>query len=278
MGPTLDVIQQAVTDLQKLTVEAQSQLRIIVNLQVRAASQDQLALDVLSRLSRARQYLDGRLFERDSLPLWQASQRREMGENNEFYLNASTRLLSIRSFAMQTQGALAVLGLLFLLSLFGTYHLHLRSRSMQATAPEQQEVLHFARHWIALALLPPLLGASARPFGAAAADRDGDFAVLHPYPHPAAAHSPRFRLLLYCVAVGVRAERLCGVGLFTPCTARSTVRHKLSGFSAIYFSHSALTYFCGRWGHALSPSARLRRDVLLFWCWDFHWLPNCSAT
>jgi hypothetical protein len=124
LGPTLDVIQQSVTDLHKLTAQVQDQLRVLVNLQVRAGSQDQLALDVLYRLNKAQQDQDSRLFERDSLPLWQVSQRREEGESKDIYLNASTRLLAIRAFAVQTRVALILLAMFLFLSWFGAYRLY----------------------------------------------------------------------------------------------------------------------------------------------------------
>lgn len=202
LGPTLDVIEQAVSDLQKLTLQAQSQLRIIVNLQVRAASQDQMAIDVLGRLVRARAHLDGKLFDRDSLPLWQAGERRAMGENKEFFLSASTRLVGIRAFVLQTKGALFGLALLLLLSLFASYSLHVRTRGMQAETQQQAEVLHIARHWIALGLLAPLLCAyllaPLAPLPLIGLVILLSFIpiliLLPPFIHP------RVRLLLYCLA------------------------------------------------------------------------------
>ena len=157
LGPALDVIQQSVTELRKLTVQVQDQLRVLVNLQVRAASQDQLALDVLYRLNKAQQDQDSRLFERDSLPLWQVSQRRQEGEATDIYLNASTRLLAIRAFAMQTRGPLVLLAVLLFLSLFGAYRLHIAARQSQPTDDQSTLMQHLARHWIALGLLPAML-------------------------------------------------------------------------------------------------------------------------
>ena len=157
LGPTLDVIQQSVTDLQKLTVQAQDQLRVLANQQVRAASQDQVCLDVLYRLNKAQQDQDSRLFERDSLPLWQINQRRQEGEASGIYLTASARLAGIRAFALQTRGAVALLTLLLLLSLFGAYRLRVATRSLQSADTQSAQVANVARHWMALGLLPPLL-------------------------------------------------------------------------------------------------------------------------
>jgi small-conductance mechanosensitive channel len=157
LGPAQDVIQSSVTRLQQLMTQAQGQLRVIVNLQVEAANQDQAALDVLDELQRAREFQDSRLFERDSLPLWQLSQRRQLGENGHVYLAASTRLLGIRAFAAENAGALVALALLGLFALAAAFRLHLLTRDLRAETPEQRQLQHIARHWIAAGLLPPLL-------------------------------------------------------------------------------------------------------------------------
>src|SRR5271165_677166 len=157
LGPTLELIRQSLTDLKALTTQAQNQLKTIVNLQVRAATQDQIALDLLDRLSKAHESLDRRLFERDSLPLWRLSERRQMGETSEAFIPASQRLAGIRSFASQVKGALVFLFLLLLLSLFGAYRLRLATRRLQPATPRQEEILEITKHWVALGLLPPLL-------------------------------------------------------------------------------------------------------------------------
>jgi small-conductance mechanosensitive channel len=157
LEPTVDVIKKALADLRRVNTQAQEQLKAIVNLQVRAASQDQLALDSLDRVSKAREYLDRKLFQRDSLPLWRVQQRRQMGENSDFFTAASQRMLGIRAFAAQAKGALVFFFALLLLSLFGAYRLHLAARGVQAETPRQAEALRILRRWPALGLLPPLL-------------------------------------------------------------------------------------------------------------------------
>ncbi len=157
LGPTLDVIQQAVHNIQQLQAQAQDQLRVIVNLQVRAASQDQLALDSIDRLTKAQGHLEGRLLERDSLPLWQLGRRRDVGESNELFTSAGARLRGIRAFSRDTRGALAGLLVLLLLSLFGAYRLHLATRGVQPATAEQDKALRITHHWFALGILPPLL-------------------------------------------------------------------------------------------------------------------------
>jgi small-conductance mechanosensitive channel len=100
LEPTVAVIKQALSDLGRLTAQAQEQLRTIVNLQVRAATQDQIAIDTLDRVNKAREYLDARLLERDSLPLWRLHQRRALGDANEFYAAASERGLGALNFEL----------------------------------------------------------------------------------------------------------------------------------------------------------------------------------
>jgi len=202
LGPTLDVIEKAVTDLQQLTASAQNRLRTIVNLQVRAATQDQMAADVLGRLDRKRESLNGKLFERDSLPLWELGQRREAGENKEVFAASANRLTVIRVFASQVRGALVGLFLLLVISLFGAYRLHRVTEAMKPETDQQAEVRHIAHHWIALGLLPPLLLAyllaplAPLPLiGLAILVSFVPMLVLLPR-----LIQPRFRLLLYCVA------------------------------------------------------------------------------
>ncbi len=202
LGPTLDVLKKSVSDLQKVTKHAQDQLRVIVNLQIRAASQDQLAIDVLDRLQKAREYVDSRVFERDSLPLWEVGQRRQLGENKEAFQSATNRLLGIRAFISQTGGAIIGLLILLVFCLGGAYQLSLRTRGKRPETEGQAEALHIARHWIALGVLPPLLLAyllaPLAPLSLVGLVILASFVpiliLLPPLIHP------RFRLLLYCIA------------------------------------------------------------------------------
>ncbi len=157
LGPTLEVIRQGLSDLQRMKTQAQDQLKTIVNLQVRAASQDQLVLDTMDRLSKALEHLDRRLLERDSLPLWQFSGLRQMDKKSELVVGAPERLLNIRAFATQTKAGLAFFFVLLLLSTFGAYRLYLVTRHVQPTTVRQAEVVQICRHWLVLGLLPPLL-------------------------------------------------------------------------------------------------------------------------
>ena len=157
LGPTLTVIKQSANAIQTLLGQSQDQLRVIVNLQVRAGSEDQMALDSIDRLTKAETSLEGRLFQRDSLPLWRLAERREMGESPEFFASAATRLRGIRAFARDSGGAITALAIFLLLSLFATYHLRKAVRGVRAADDEQARVLRLTKHWVALGFLPPLL-------------------------------------------------------------------------------------------------------------------------
>lgn len=202
LGPTLDVLKKSVSELQRLTKHGQDELRVIVNLQIRAASQDQLAIDALDRLQKAREYADSRVFERDSLPLWQVEQRRQVGENKELFQTASNRLIGIRAFVVQTGGTIICLLIFLALCLVGAYHLNVRTRAMLPQNEEQAEALHIARHWIALGVLPPLLFAyllaPLAPLSLIGLVILASFIPILILLPPLIR--PRFRLLLYCIA------------------------------------------------------------------------------
>ena len=157
LEPTLDVIRDAVRGIQTTTSQAQDSLRMIVNLQVSAADQHQLALDVLDRLAKAHAQVKDHMLKRDSLPLWQVFLRRQQGETPDFFRNASVRLIGIESFARENLGTFFTLAVLLLLSLFGAYRLSVRTRGIQPAGELQASALAIARHWFALGFLPPLL-------------------------------------------------------------------------------------------------------------------------
>ncbi len=85
---------------------------MIVNLQVIAANQHQLALDVVDRLGDARAQLKEHVLQRDSLPLWQLVVRRQQGETPDFYANTSARIIGIKSFVRENSGVFVLLAAL----------------------------------------------------------------------------------------------------------------------------------------------------------------------
>jgi len=157
LGPVLDLIGQSVNDIQQLKTRAQHNLRTIVNLQVQAAAQDQIALEIVDRLDKASAHLDERLLERDSLPLWRVGLRRQQGEKELFVSTIATRMIGIRAFFREHVGAIVGLCLIWLLSLFGAYRLHAATRHLQPKDDQQAQALSIVHHWFALAVLPPLL-------------------------------------------------------------------------------------------------------------------------
>jgi potassium efflux system protein len=157
LGPVLDLIRESVRNIEELRTQTQSLLRTLVNLQVRSATQDQMALDVLDRLSSAQDRSKRSVFERDSLPLWQVATRREAGEPPDFFVMAKNRLQSIQTFAWENIGALIGLVLLSLVCLAAANRLYKATRTLETTEADLARVQAIACHWIALGLLPPIL-------------------------------------------------------------------------------------------------------------------------
>lgn len=158
LGPTLDVIRDAVKSIQTTKAQTQDQLRVIVNLQVSAANQHQLALDITDRLAKSRTQMKDRVLQRDSLPLWQIFLRRQQGEQPPDFLgNRRARMIGIESFVRENLGTFFFLGLLLLFSLFGAYRLAVSTRGMEPAGKPQASALAITQHWFALGLLPPVL-------------------------------------------------------------------------------------------------------------------------
>ncbi len=257
LGPTLGVIDRALEDLRRLNAQAQEQLKTIVNLQVRAASQDQLALDTLDRLSKAHQNLEGRLLERDSFPLWQVRQRRQIGETNDLYVSASARMVGIRTFAAEAKGALAWLFILLLLSTFGAYRLHLATRHLQPATERQAQVVQIAKHWIALGLLPPLLFAyllaPSAPLPLIGAAILLSFIPILILLSPLI--QPQFRTLLYCLAGVYTVSAFIVWAGFSPFVKREVQ-------FAIYLAVVVLFAYLVRPSHLSRPAQATRLRAL----------------
>jgi potassium-dependent mechanosensitive channel len=157
LGPTLDVIRETTKAIQTAKAQAQELLRVIVNLQVTAASQHQLALDTVERLVTARAELKDHIGQRDSLPLWQVFLRRQQGETPDFFGSASARMIGIESFSRENAVPFFALALLLVLSLVGAYRLSAGTRGFQPASELQAKALAITQHWVALGILPPLL-------------------------------------------------------------------------------------------------------------------------
>lgn len=157
LGAALGLIKQSVGGIQTLKLKAQEQLRMLVNMQVHAADQDQLALDVLERLSDASLRVRSHLLQRDSLPLWHLGERRQNGENVELTHIMVNRVGSIRAFAAEKKGPLTVLFLLLVFCLFVTYRLREAVRGYHPRDETEAQAIGIVQQWVALAMLPPLL-------------------------------------------------------------------------------------------------------------------------
>ena len=222
LGPTLDVIRDAVKNIQTTQKQAQDLLRFIVNLQVTAASQHQLALSMLNQLEKSRLELKRRVFKRDSLPLWQVFLRRQQEEPPEILQNATARVVGIEYFARENSAMFAVLAVLLLLSLFGAYKLSVATRGIKPASDLQTSALEITQHWVGLGLLPPLLlGMLLAPYAPlpliGLAILISFYSILTLLPP---LIERRFRIPLYCV-VGVYFFNaiLIWVGL-SPATKR----------------------------------------------------------
>jgi small-conductance mechanosensitive channel len=226
LGPTLDVIRDAVKSIQATKTRAQDRLLVIVNLQIRAANQHQLALDTLDQLAQARKRLAGHVTRRDSLPLWQIFLRRQpSAESADSLPDTQSRIVSIKLFTRENAGIFAVLGVLFSLWLFAAYRLYRATRDAQPGNELQAQAVEILRHWVALGLLPPLLLAfRLSPFaplplvGAAVVLSFFSILVLLP-----PLIEPGFRPLLYCL-VGVYVFNATLVWLtLSPATKREVL-------------------------------------------------------
>ncbi len=261
LGPTLDVIRDAVKSVQTTKARARDLLRLIVNLQVRAANQHQLALDMVDRLAQARKEVTGRVLRRDSLPLWQISLRRQQpGEEMGFFRNTRARMISIELFSRENAGIFAGLAVVLLLWLFAAYRLSRAARKIYPADELQAQAVEILRHWLAFGLLPPLLLAfRLSPFAPlpliGAAILLSFFSILVLLPP---LIEPGFRPLLYClVAVYVFNAALAWVTL-SPATKREVL------FLALTAAIAAFSWFLRPLRVAATEDKGIRHRFLIF--------------
>ena len=224
LGPVLDLIAQSVAGIQTLKSQTENQLRSIVNLQVQAGNQDQLALDVLDELNQANSRVNHSLLYRDSPPLWQLAGQPAQGEVIDVYQTPSARFLSMRAFAREHNGGLAVFVVLLFVSLFGAYRLRATTRHIQPENDEQAKVLRIVRQWFALGLLPPLFfcfvlapSAPVPLIGLSVLAAFIPILILL----PPLIEKP-LRVLLYCVAGVYFLNALISWAAFSPAHKRET--------------------------------------------------------
>ena len=153
----IQLIRDNLDSLRNMRARATQQLQSTVKLQIALAAQEQVAADVLTRLGGAQDIFAERLFERDSLPFWHLSARRQQGENPSLYHSARARWISIGRFAQDRPGLVIFLLVLFCLSLLVTYRLHRATRGDALEAAVSGEAALLIQRWVALGLLGPLL-------------------------------------------------------------------------------------------------------------------------
>jgi small-conductance mechanosensitive channel len=261
LGPTLDVIRDAVKNVQATKALAQDRLRVIVNLQVSAATQHQLALDTLNRLAQVRKQMAGRVFRRDSPPLWQIFLRRQQqGESVDFFHNTGARVISIELFTRENAGIFVLLAVVLCLWLFFAYRLNRATRNVHPATELQAQAVEILRHWVAFGLLPPLLLAfrlsplAPLPLiGAAVLLSFFSILVLLP-----PLIEPGFRPLLYClVAVYVFNAGMAWV-TFSPATKREVL------FVALTAAIVAFGWFLRPLRVAMTEEKGIRHRFLIF--------------
>ncbi len=157
LGPAAQLIKDNVNTIHKIRTQTNNVLQQVVKMQIDNSAGEQAATDTLNRLVQARIAFQGKLFQRDSLPIWQLALRRQVGEAPPLFKSASGRWIAIKTFAAQSRGILIFLVILLVISLWVSYHLSRITRHTVPVDEEQAAVLRILRHWISLGLLPALV-------------------------------------------------------------------------------------------------------------------------
>ncbi len=157
LGPVLALIQGNLADIRKLRQQAQETLQLVVNLQIKVSTVDQISDDLISRLIQARTKLKGHILDRDSLPLWNISARREQGESSSVFRTVTGRWISIVAFLQENRGTILFLVLLFIGSELAAYRLKQIVKDKQPGDQIEADTYRILEHWFAVGLLPPLI-------------------------------------------------------------------------------------------------------------------------
>ena len=157
LGPVLGVIESNLEQIRKLRAQAQEALQLAVNMQIKVGSLEQTTEDVISQLGQAKTKLKGRLFDRDSLPLWKVGARREVGESRTVYGSVRGRWISIAAFEKENEGAIVFGIALLIASLLLARRLSQITRDKQPGDELEAEAYRVFSHWFAVGLLPPML-------------------------------------------------------------------------------------------------------------------------
>ena len=157
LGPVLSLLQGNLADIRKLRQQAQETLQLVVNLQIKVSTFDQISDDLISRLIQARTKLKGHILDRDSLPLWDVNARHEQGETSSVFRSVTGRWISIVAFLQENRGTILFLILLFFGSELLSYHLHQIVKNKQPDDEIEADTYRILEHWFAVGLLPPLI-------------------------------------------------------------------------------------------------------------------------
>ena len=157
LGPVVTVMEDNLTEIRRLRKQAQDVLQSAVKLQIKVGSFDQTAGTMVVQLSAARAKLKGHLLDRDSLPLWKLSSRRQMGESNALFHSFNTRLISVSFFLTEHWPAFVFLLAVFVGTAILARQMHMLVRDKQPADELESQAFRILRHWIAVSMLPPLL-------------------------------------------------------------------------------------------------------------------------
>lgn len=157
LDPVLAVIEGNLGQIRKLRAQAQEALQLAVNMQIKVGNFDQATESVLVQLAQARAKLKGRLFDRDSLPLWKIGARREVGESRTVYGSFNSRWISMTAFLKENRGVIVFNFLLLIASLALAKQLYLMTRNKQPADEIEAEALRVFSHWVAVGFLPPMI-------------------------------------------------------------------------------------------------------------------------
>ena len=152
-------IKQQLDKIQLIKSQAQEQLNVVLTLQNEVSQQDQQISDILLRVREIREGERGRLLEADHLPLWKASQLRELEQSAGFPLPRSfdRSYTTAREFLRAHKlGMLTLVGS-YLLALFAVFKLrrYVRHRTPPEVPREASQVLDRP---FSVALLLTLIG------------------------------------------------------------------------------------------------------------------------
>ena len=157
LGPVLTVLENNLADLKRVRKQAQDVLQSAVKLQIKVGMFDQTADTMVTQLSQARVRLKGHLLDRDSLPLWKLTSRRQVGENPGIFHSVNSRVISIGFYLTEHWGAIALLFLVLIVSAMLARRMYLLIRDKQPQDELEADAYRILRHWFALATLPALI-------------------------------------------------------------------------------------------------------------------------